>query len=66
MIGRHSHPKAPPEEPGPPPPATGIDYLGIIAADHEEAVRRHRIRYDALDGDGGDDGGDGDAREAGQ
>ena len=26
----------------------GIDYLGIIAAEHEEAARRHRIRYDAL------------------
>jgi putative transposase len=59
-IGRHSHPKAKPEVPGSPPPATGIDYLAIIAAEHEEAVRRHRIRYDALDGDSGD------AREAGQ
>src|SRR5439155_1589459 len=26
-IGRHSHPRARPEEPGSPPPATGIDYL---------------------------------------
>ena len=26
----------------------GIDYLAIIAAEHEEAARRHRIRYDAL------------------
>jgi putative transposase len=50
-IGRHSHPKAKPEEPGTPPPATGIDYLGIIAAEHAEAARRHRIRYDALDSD---------------
>ena len=62
VIGRHSHPKAKPEEPGTPPPATGIDYLAIIAAEHAEAVRRHRIRYDALDSDSGD----GDAREAGQ
>ena len=52
-IGRHSHPKAKPEEPGTPPPATGIDYLGIIAAEHAEAARRHRIRYDALDSDSG-------------
>ena len=52
-ITRHSHPKAKPGEPGTPPPATGIDYLGIIAAGHAEAARRHRIRYDALaDGDG--------------
>jgi putative transposase len=68
-IGRHSHPKAKPEEPGSPPPATGIDYLGIIAAEHEEAARRHRIRYDALDGDGeagNGSSGDGSAQEAGQ
>ena len=48
QIGRHSHPKAKPEAPAAPPPATGIDYLGIIGAEHEEASRRHRIRYDAL------------------
>ena len=47
-IRRHSHPKAKPEDPAAPPPATGIDYLGIIAAEHEQAARRHRIRYDAL------------------
>ncbi|MBV9206871.1 MAG: DDE-type integrase/transposase/recombinase [Actinobacteria bacterium] len=47
-IGRHSHPKAKPETPAGPPPPTGIDYLGIIAAEHDQAARRHRIRYDAL------------------
>ena len=47
-IGRDSHPKAKPETPAAPPPGTGIDYLGIIAAEHDEAARRHRIRYDAL------------------
>jgi putative transposase len=47
-IGRHSHPKAKPETPAAPPPGTGIDYLGVIAAEHDEAARRHRIRYDAL------------------
>ena len=46
--------------PAAPPPATGIDYLGIIAAEHEQAARRHRIRYDALRG------GDDDAQEDGQ
>ncbi len=51
-IGRHSHPKARPEQPGTPPPATGIDYLGLIRAEHEQAAR-DRIRYDAL-GDGED------------
>ena len=49
-ISRHSHPKAKPEVPGAPAPATGIDYLGIVRAEHEEAARRHRIRYDALGG----------------
>ena len=48
QIRRDSHPKAKPEDPAGPPPATGIDYLGIIAAEHQEAARRHRIRYDAL------------------
>ena len=47
-IGRHSHPKAKPETPAAPPPGTGIDYLGVIAAEHDAAARRHRIRYDAL------------------
>jgi putative transposase len=47
-IGRHSHPKAKPENSAGPPPTTGIDYLGTIAAEHEQAARRHRIRYDAL------------------
>jgi putative transposase len=48
QIRRHSHPKAKPETPAAPPPATGIDYMGIIAAEHQAAARRHRIRYDAL------------------
>jgi putative transposase len=51
-IRRHAHPKAKPETPAAPPPATGIDYLGIIAAEHQ-AARRKGIRYDALSG--GDD-----------
>jgi putative transposase len=50
-TGRHCHPKARPEQPGTPPPATGIDYLALIRAEHEQAERR-RIRYDAL-GEGG-------------
>ena len=53
QVSRHSHPKAKPETPAAPPPATGIDYLGIIAAEHDEAARRHRIRYDALARDDG-------------
>jgi putative transposase len=52
-IGRHSHPRARPEQPGTPPPPTGIDYLALIRAEHEQAAR-DRIRYDALGG--GQDG----------
>ena len=59
QVSRHSHPKAKPETPAAPPPATGIDYLGIIAAEHEEAARRHRIRYDALRGGEDDEQEDG-------
>jgi putative transposase len=54
-IGRHSHPKAKPEQPGTPPPPTGIDYLGLIRAEHEQAAR-NRIRYDALADAGGEGG----------
>ena len=59
QVSRHSHPKAKPETPAAPAPATGIDYLGIIAAEHEEATRRHRIRYDALRGGEDDEQEDG-------
>ena len=53
QIGRHAHPKARPEQPAAAPPAaTGIDYLGILAAEHD-AARRRRINYGALAGDGG-------------
>ena len=48
-ISRHSHPQGQTRGTGhPAAPATGIDYLGIIRAKHEEAARRNRIRYDAL------------------
>ena len=53
QIGRHAHPKARPEQPiTQPPAATGVDYLGILAAEHDAAQRR-RINYGALAGDGG-------------
>ena len=52
QIRRHAHPKARPEQPtAPPPAATGVDYLGILAAEHDAAQRR-RINYGALAGDG--------------
>ena len=53
QISRHAHPKARPEQPAAAPPAaTGVDYLGILAAEHDAAQRR-RINYGALAGDGG-------------
>ena len=50
IITRHTHPKARPETPEPPPsPATGIDYLALTAQTHHEQIRAdHRIGYNAL------------------
>lgn len=54
QIRRHAHPKARPEQAAAKPPAaTGVDYLGIIAAEHAAAQRR-RINYGALASDGGE------------
>jgi putative transposase len=40
VIGRHTHPAVPqaPQPPAPPPEAPGVDYLGLVAAAHEEAT----------------------------
>jgi hypothetical protein len=39
VIGRHSHPRARPETTTTPPaPATGINYLELVAADHHRAT----------------------------
>lgn len=49
-ITRHAHPKARPETPEPPPaPATGIDYLQLIADAHQQQVAAdERIGFHAL------------------
>jgi putative transposase len=47
VIGRHVHRKARSEPPTPPPPATGIDYLHLIEAEHNRADAR-RINFGAL------------------
>jgi putative transposase len=47
QIRRHSHPRAKPETPAAPPPATGVNYLALIAAEHD-AAQRQRINYGAL------------------
>ena len=49
IITRHTHPKARPETPEPPPAPSGIDYLALTAATHHEQIRAdRRIGYDAL------------------
>jgi putative transposase len=46
-IGRHSHPKARPEQPGQAPEPTGISYLNLIGAAHDSQLGE-RINYAAL------------------
>jgi putative transposase len=47
-IGRHAHPKARPETPTPPPPApSGIDYLHLVDAAHQQHLAA-QINYAAL------------------
>ncbi|MGO8961318.1 MAG: Mu transposase C-terminal domain-containing protein [Streptosporangiaceae bacterium] len=46
-IGRHSHPKAKPEQPGTAPEPTGISYLNLISAAHDSQLGE-RINYAAL------------------
>ena len=48
VISRHSHPKARPEQPGTPPPATGIDYTAMIAAAHDAALAGELVSYAGL------------------
>jgi putative transposase len=45
IIGRHAHPKARPEQPVPPAPATGIDYLGLIDAGHDARLAGGAISF---------------------
>jgi putative transposase len=47
-IGRHTHPKARPETPAPPPvPPSGIDYLRLVDAAHQQHLAA-QINYAAL------------------
>ena len=65
VIGRHSHPKAPPDEDPAPAALTGIDYLSIVG-DHDDAgVSGDQLRLSALDDSQGPPGGNGedDGRE---
>jgi putative transposase len=47
VIGRHVHHKARAEQPTPPPPPTGIDYLHLVETEHARADAR-RINFDAI------------------
>jgi putative transposase len=47
VITRHSHPKARPEIPDPAPPATGIDYLALVADAHHADLAAG-VNYSAL------------------
>jgi len=52
VIGRHAHPKAPPDEDDPAPAElTGIDYLQLVA-DADAAALAGELRLSALDGTG--------------
>jgi putative transposase len=49
VIGRHAHPKAPPDEDDPAPAElTGIDYLQLVAA-ADAAALAQQLRLSALD-----------------
>jgi putative transposase len=54
-IGRHTHPKARPEQPGAEPEPTGIDYLRLIDTSHTQRLEA-RINYAALLDSTGSDG----------
>jgi len=45
IIGRHAHPKARPEQPAPPPAATGIDYIGLPGAAHDTRLAGAAISF---------------------
>ena len=55
VIGRHAHPKARPEQPAPPAPATGIDYIGLIDAAHDTRLAGDAISFAGLTGPPGPD-----------
>jgi putative transposase len=48
IIGRHAHPKARPEQPAPPAPATGIDYLTLLDTAHDTHLAGAVISFAGL------------------
>ena len=55
VIGRHAHPKAPPDEDPPPAALTGIDYLQLIAGTDQDALGE-QLNLAALDDEAPGDG----------
>ncbi len=53
VIGRHAHPKAPPDEDPEPVTWTGIDYLGLVAAAGQAAAGGERLRLSNIAGGDG-------------
>ncbi len=64
VIGRHAHPKAPPDEDPAPAALTGIDYLQLLT-DADQAALGEQLNLSALDGESGP-GGCGDEQHDGQ
>ena len=52
VIGRHAHPKAPPDEDPEPVEYTGIDYLGLVAAAGQDGAAE-QLRLSNMIGGGG-------------
>jgi putative transposase len=50
IIGRHAHPKARPEQPAPPAPPTGNDYLGLLDTTHDTRLACAAISFAGLAG----------------
>jgi hypothetical protein len=50
VIGRHVHPAVPQAAPEPAPDGPGVDYLGLVAAAHAEALGEGSISYRSLPG----------------
>ena len=69
VIGRHAHPKAPPDEDPEPVTWTGIDYLALIAGTGQDAAAGDRLHLSNIaggDGTGDDDGTGHEEQEEGQ
>jgi putative transposase len=69
VIGRHAHPKAPPDEDPEPVTWTGIDYLALIAGTGQDATAGEQLRLSNIaddDAAGHDEGTGHDEQEDGQ